>query len=60
MLMALTVVVAINMSLARKAQIATTCLAEYDQYATLDSANTYYGDPTHCLNSIERVIHGGS
>lgn len=49
-----------NWSMDRSAQLLVFCTQEYDAHATLDAANTYFGDPIQCLNQMSRSIRTGS
>lgn len=41
----------------REANILMFCTKQYDDHATLTSANTYFGSPDECLNNIKKRIN---
>lgn len=40
----------------KNADILMFCTKQYDDHATLDAPNTYFGDPEQCLNRIKELI----
>ena len=49
-------IINLNFSRNREANILMFCTKQYDDKATLVSANTYFGNPQTCLNGMVTLI----